>query len=60
MYSLESSSYCSALMLAAFGAPAVGSLGVGCGFSDSGERPLEVIGVEENERMLGFERIRGA
>jgi hypothetical protein len=47
-------------MLAAFGAPAVGSLGVGCGFSDSGERPLEVIGVEENERMLGIERIRGA
>lgn len=47
-------------MGATFGAPAVGSLGVGCGFSDSGERPLEEIGVEKNVRMLGTDSVRGA
>ena len=60
MYSLDNSSYCSALMLAALGAPDVGSVGVGCGFSDSGERPLGAFEVVENARILGIERIRGA
>lgn len=59
MYSLASSSYASALRPAAWGAPAVGSFGVGCGFSDSGESPLEEIGVDEKGRVLERERSRG-
>lgn len=60
MYSLDRTSYCSAVMPASFGAPEDGSFGVGCGFSDSGESPLGVIGVEENVRKLGIERAHGA
>jgi hypothetical protein len=47
-------------MPVAWGPPAMGSLGVGCGFSDSGEMPLGTIGVEENGRALVRERMRGA
>jgi hypothetical protein len=60
MYSLDRTSYCSAVMPASFGAPEDGSFGVGCGFSDSGESPLGVLRVEENVRAVGIERTRGA